>query len=323
MSLDAYVHLQPVNEVWTLALAQVFCQGILFSQASTYCRQRKAVNDSKLHASFVLFCVALNGLQTALLVYKSWRVVAERERWIMDPLRTGELILNGICTTAVQAFFVRRCWKISRSRMLVLLLCATMLMVLGANIYLTIVVLSDLAFQFMEKASQNTQYANALVNRVSIAFGIYMGGSAGLDILITVTLLLFLWRSRTGVRKLDYTTILSIGQMTWETLALPMVAAVLACVLYFTGHLDYVLLFSGMTGKLYCHGLLRTLNARLALGRRIVQEELHMQPWLLTTPPQMGVAKMPSTSAAYDMEFGDGPSNGRTSAISARPSGAT
>ena len=60
MELDAYLHLQPPDAVWTLALGQIFCQGILFIQASTYFRQSQELNDSRLHKAFIALCVGLN-----------------------------------------------------------------------------------------------------------------------------------------------------------------------------------------------------------------------------------------------------------------------
>jgi len=44
--------------------------------------------------------------------------------------------------------------------------------------------------------------------------------------------LLFLWRSRTGLAKLD-TIVFRIINVSWESQALPMAFALIACILFF------------------------------------------------------------------------------------------
>jgi len=62
-------------------------------------------------------------------------------------------------------------------------------------------------------------------------------------------------------------------------------------------------------GKLYCHGLLRTLNIRTELRRRIIQEELHL-PWLLDVPLELPTrskvcSTLSSASLALKPHFAD------------------
>lgn len=119
--------------------------------------------------------------------------------------------------------------------------------------------------------------------------------------------------------------VFKILNLTWEVQALPMASAIVACSLYFTRvrilrrlwwsdlrltaqsafRLRAIFLCDDrcgiramrkrrihppLSGKLYVHGLLRTLNMRAQLRRRVIQEEMCMhdlQPWLLRTKAWM------------------------------------
>ncbi|KZW04007.1 hypothetical protein EXIGLDRAFT_743637 [Exidia glandulosa HHB12029] len=302
VDLDVVLHLQPPEAVWLMAVCQSLSQGIIALQYWSHRRQAKVSGDSRPLTAFVLSMIVLTVLQSALEWYKSWRVLVRNVSWLQDPLRWAELILNGILCNAIQAFFIRRCWQATRSRILLIALVATLLLVLSADIWLTICVLSDVARASFYRAMHDVgalnrttgghcsdhcsqrPFAHRYTKTVNVMFGIYMGGSAVLDSAITAVLMLFLYQSRTGLEKLD-AVVYKILNVTWEVQALPMLFAIVACCLFFTwAHLDYVIFFSVMTGKLYMHGLLRTLNMRAQLRRRIIQEEMvmhNLQPWLL------------------------------------------
>lgn len=284
VDLDVVLHLAPVNAVWLVAVAQALSQGVALVQFAAHRDHSRHAGDSTSLSAFVFSCMSLSALQTALELYKSWRVLVAGTSWTTDSLRWAEFILNGLICYAIQGFFIHRCWRATRSRILIVILCAILLLALSANLYLTIAVLSEYAVRFYTKAMSDAVFAQKYTTRVSIMFGIFMGGSAVLDSAITAVLLLFIYQSRTGLQRLDRAVVHRIFHVTWESQLLPMVFAIVACALYFSDKFDFVIFFSVMTGKLYVHGLLRTLNMRTDLRRRIVQEDMllhNVQPWLL------------------------------------------
>jgi len=85
-----------------------------------------------------------------------------------------------------------------------------------------------------------------------------------------------LWRSRTGLKEVDK-TVLRIIHITWASAILPTICMVIAVGLYHAAprmgdHL--VLFFVLMTGKVYTFGMLRTLNSRTKLQRRMQSHSL-------------------------------------------------
>ncbi|EJD53797.1 hypothetical protein AURDEDRAFT_180205 [Auricularia subglabra TFB-10046 SS5] len=282
VDLDVVLHLAPVNAVWLLAVAQALSQGVALVQFAAHRDHSRHAGDGTSLSAFVFSCMTLSALQTALEIYKSWRVLVGRMPWTTDSLRWAEFILNGLICYAIQGFFIHRCWRATRSRILIVILCAILLLALSANLYLTIAVLSEYAARFYTKAMSDPVFAQKYTTRVSIIR--YLHGRVGSIGFCHYGLLLFIYQSRTGLQRLDRAVVYRIFHVTWESQLLPMVFAIIACALYFSEKFDFVIFFSVMTGKLYVHGLLRTLNMRTDLRRRIVQEDMlmhNMQPWLL------------------------------------------
>jgi hypothetical protein len=106
---------------------------------------------------------------------------------------------------------------------------------------------------------------------------------------------LFLLRSKTGLEHLD-AVLNHIIHITWESASLPAVFMVIAVTILLSTAVrtiislkarcrsllnhqqgtqtELVLLFMCLTGKLYCHGFLRTLNSRRGLKEGLHDEKL-------------------------------------------------
>ena len=114
--------------------------------------------------------------------------------------------------------------------------------------------------------------------------------------LSVILVMISLWRCRTGLREVDK-TILGIIHITWESAILPTICMVIAVGLYHAapvctnilywiqGFLSWpsidqrmgdhlVLFFVLITGKVYTFGMLRTLNSRAKLRKRMQSHSL-------------------------------------------------
>jgi len=141
-----------------------------------------------------------------------------------------------------------------------------------ANIYLTVALGVGSKHESVNDSPLRAQH----LFLAKFSFNYWIFGSLVLDVTITSILMVYLWRSRTGVDNLDK-ALKHITAVTWESAAVPSVFQIIAVSMYNSGsgesrHL--VLLFLLMTGKFYTLGILRSLNSRPALRGRMTSDAM-------------------------------------------------
>ncbi|KAI0068586.1 hypothetical protein BV25DRAFT_1817458 [Artomyces pyxidatus] len=247
-------------------LLQALCQGVICAQAVRY--SENTLDDTRRMMAFVGTLVTLSCLQTFVTVYKLWLVLVYHKHWSTSPLSWSDLFLNGLICTVCETFLVRRCWKVTEKNKWVLLglgfIAGTTFI---ANVYLAIAIGLGAKHTVENNDPLKT---NHYFNTV-FSFNYWIVGSLVLDLTVTSILMVWLWKSKTGLGYLDKALKHIIG-ITWESAAIPFVSMVIAVSLYHTKpardrHL--VMFFILMTGKFYILGLFRTINSRGKLRERM------------------------------------------------------
>ncbi|TFY74313.1 hypothetical protein EWM64_g9700 [Hericium alpestre] len=267
---------------------QSVSQGIIFAQAMRY--WRSPLDDTRRMKIYVAVLVLLSAFQTSLIVYKQWLVLVMHEHWSSSPFNWTELFFNGLLCCVCETFLVRRCWKATKKNtwvLVFLVLIAAAIFV--ANLYLAIAI----GQVSKHEVANNDPLENDQYFPTVFAFNFWIVGSMALDILVTSILMVYLWRSKTGLGYLDK-ALKHIISITWESAALPCVTMVIAVGLYHSKvarsrHL--VLLFILLTGKFYVLGILRTLNSRGRLREKMKSTDFCRQSlgdWQWDQEPAVG-----------------------------------
>ncbi|KAJ7167549.1 hypothetical protein C8R46DRAFT_1093376 [Mycena filopes] len=236
-----------------------FCLGFVLALGLKYWEEY--AEDSMRKRVFVLTIVLLSFLQTVLEDYKLWMVaVFRRGSWAGTPLVWTDFFLNGIISAMCEAFYIRRCWKMTgKSRWVLYPMALLWINVVGAQLYINITLGLDATFD-------PSTYATILI---------YL--DAVLDMTVAAILITSLVKSKTGLEASN-SVVHRVILLTLETALLPSIAMVIAVIIlhvvHHGHHNDLVLFFIFMTAKLYAIGLLRTLNARAKLRERIDSTDL-------------------------------------------------
>lgn len=134
---------------------------------------------------------------------------------------------------------------------------------------------------------------------------------------VTSILMVYLWKSKTGLGYLDKALKHIIG-ITWESAAIPSILMIISVILYHCKapverrlSLPFILL----TGKFYILGMLRTLNSRPKLRERMKSHDLgrtSLSDWTWNQPSTIGNdlpiapdAALPQSSV-WSSTIGDG-----------------
>ncbi|KAA1466601.1 hypothetical protein DENSPDRAFT_811748 [Dentipellis sp. KUC8613] len=256
---------------------QTLCQGVIFAQALKY--WQSPLDDTRRMKIYVVVLVLLSVFQTALSIYKEWLVLVLHKHWSTSHLSWSELFFNGLICCVCELFLIRRCWKATQKNIWVgLVLAAIAISTFVANLFLAIAI----AIGSRHQAANNDPLKTNRYFPTVFAFNFWIAGSLVLDTTVTSILMVYLWRSKTGLGYLDKALKHIIG-ITWESAAFPCICMLVAISLYHSKpskDRNLVLLFILLTGKFYILGLLRTLNSRGKLrahmksdiGRRSLSE---------------------------------------------------
>ncbi|KAF8591477.1 hypothetical protein K439DRAFT_1656676 [Ramaria rubella] len=245
-----------VQPVLVSSLGHCLLQGIIFCQMVSF-YQRQAADSLRLKLFvYTLFILCL--AQTVLEIYKVWTVTVPEEDWSTNQARFIELPLNSVICSSVQAFLVRRVWKLTgRKRMVLIPLLFLLLSTFAAGL-----IMSVMLNRFMHTPLVNV--LNCHGARCIPEFSAWLWGSTILDAVITVTLSVYLLKSKTGFHQLDV-VLVRIWNLTLVTAAFPMASMLAAISLFYaTGGAEYhtVIALTVISSKLYFNGLLRHLNVR-------------------------------------------------------------
>ncbi|KAJ7044699.1 hypothetical protein C8F04DRAFT_1069227 [Mycena alexandri] len=256
-------------------LLHSFCLGFVLALGLKYWEEY--VEDSIRKRVFVLTIVLLSFLQTVLEDYKLWTVAIFRRSWVGSPFMWTDFFLNGIICAMCEAFYIRRCWKMTgKSRRVLYPMSLLWISVVGAEFYITITV--ALEFKHFTVGQVLDTQVEKLFRSTVVVFSYWVIGCTILDMTVAVILITFLLKSKTGLEASN-SVVHRVILLTLETTLLPSVAMVAAViVLHVTSdpgkHDDLVMFFVFSTAKLYAIGLLRTLNARAKFRERIDSTDL-------------------------------------------------
>ncbi|KAH7341576.1 hypothetical protein B0J17DRAFT_647134 [Rhizoctonia solani] len=168
--------------------------------------------------------------------------------------------LTAVLSASAQLFFIHRCWRIFRRRWLPMIpFCALFITAfvpgvgLGTYAYPTLSVPAD------ELA------------RIKVHFTIWIFCSFTLDLAMTATTVVYLWRSRTGLKE-HSNVFITIWTILWTSAAPPLILMFIAIVDgYMTKQSSHPSLIIGVdiTGKFFVLSVMINL-----CGRNIIQEKL-------------------------------------------------
>ncbi|KAM6496047.1 hypothetical protein JOM56_008753 [Amanita muscaria] len=265
---------QPVSQAFINALLldgffQSFLLGTVVVQACQYWSDCKG--DAWRKRMFVATVVLFSILQTILEDYKVFRSLAYNRIWSTSAIQWSDFFLNGCICSMCQAFYIDRCWVLTEKRRWILVpLSALLLVTIVANISLAVVI--GIAFRGLDSTTYDLlNVSRNLLPSTICAFTLWMSGTLVLDVCITVTVVIALWRSKTGSLQSDR-VIHRLIMITWESAALPSILTIVSAALYRAMAYAYdhvVILLVLQTGKLYTIGMLRSLNLRAELGHKL------------------------------------------------------
>ncbi|KAJ6490339.1 hypothetical protein C8R47DRAFT_466640 [Mycena vitilis] len=235
-------------------LMHSFCLGFVLALGLKYWEEY--AEDSFRKRAFVLAVVLLSFLQTVLQDYKLWTVAVFHKHWAASPFMWTDFFLNGAICSMCEAFYIRRCWKLTGK---------------SAQFYITITLALEYKYFTLDHILDAT--VEKLFRDTVVVFSYWVIGCAILDITVAVILITCLMKSKTGLDTSN-SVVNRVILLTLETALLPSISmAIAVSVLHGApnpGHNDdLVLFFVFITAKLYTIGLLRTLNARAKFRERI------------------------------------------------------
>ncbi|KZT71374.1 hypothetical protein DAEQUDRAFT_724345 [Daedalea quercina L-15889] len=205
-------------------------------------------------------------LQTILLTHDTFHQLAYN--WgnfngLTAAYLTGfELVIqSSIIASVTQCFYAWRIYVLGNSRILAGLIVAVSLLQCGGGIS------EGIACFIYDSTSETIP-----IEATSVA--IWVGGSAACDILITTSMVYFLWTKRSGVQKTD-TMINKLIQLVVETGLMTAALAVIQLSLYMTfKKTEYFMTPAGALSKAYSNSLLVLLNNRRAI--RMARDNITM-----------------------------------------------
>ncbi|KAJ7274293.1 hypothetical protein B0H12DRAFT_1088030, partial [Mycena haematopus] len=126
-------------------LLHSFCLGFVLALGLKYWEEY--AEDPIRKRAFVFTVVLFSSIQTVLQAYKVWSVAIFHNLWAAGPFVWADFFLNGAICSMCEAFYIRRCWKMTGKSpwalypMVSLWLCGV-----GAQFYITITL--GLEFQY-------------------------------------------------------------------------------------------------------------------------------------------------------------------------------
>ncbi|KAL1406030.1 hypothetical protein Q8F55_007713 [Vanrija albida] len=266
--ISGRAHTQAMNLslLWAGMLLNCFLTGV-FTFQLVWCGAvyRK---DKAWVKGVVLFIAAMAfGNFFFLLYWAWWTIVAdygEYTHFLAYMFLSIFVLLDSATTAVIQAFFTYRTWRLNnRNWYLVVLLTLLISMGFGSGLAQAAIVIS---FSIHQDIFSSLPRLDPISIRLFPAIVAWNVGSMGADLVITVSILWGLWRTRTGWDHSDK-VIARLARMTLEAQTPPLLMAVV-----FTA--TYITLFPHGLGayinnsKLSCIGLMYSLNSRQGFVRQ-------------------------------------------------------
>lgn len=230
--------------------------GITCCQAFYYFRSQRAKRDRWHLKMLVTVLMVASTVQEGVIIHIMYNMVITNFAnpcfllaSVVWSLPT-EILLDGIIVLGVNGFLVYRTWQLGRN---IYISSFCVMLILIEFSLSTVEGIKLLLFRGTMIADEQAQQHIGLI---SIAF--YVGGS----IVISITLLFYLQRSRTGFRRSN-SLINQIMVLTVTTGAVPAIVDLAQLVMYIVApEKFYVLLFNFLSAKVSLNALLTILNMR-------------------------------------------------------------
>ncbi|KAF9076988.1 hypothetical protein BDP27DRAFT_1414120 [Rhodocollybia butyracea] len=262
-------------------IIQSFLLGFVLGQASKYFSAYK--DDGWKKRVYVAIVVLLSLLQTIIEEYKLWQIAVKKVSWAHSHFVWSDIAVNGFISWSCEAFFIRRCWKMTNHNRWVLYPLGTLsVTVLIMNTYGAVI--TPLVVGKYDRKT-NVYHGSAslaksqirliqLERQLDFVSSYWMFGSLAVDIIVASILITSLWRAKTGLKDSDR-LVWSVITLTCESAALPCISMIIAVSLrHLNIEINFVIFFVLLAGKLYTYGLLRTLNARDDFRVRLKSQDL-------------------------------------------------
>ncbi|KAL0580087.1 hypothetical protein V5O48_001946 [Marasmius crinis-equi] len=303
-------------------ILQSFTIGLVAGQAVKYWADYR--DDSKQKRLFVASLVLLSFLQTFVEDYKVWMIMICHQKWTRSALAWSDLFINGCICSLCQSFFIRRCWKMTGRRSVVLYPLSFLAFVIMILAILMVVDVGltfsnkespeevrpydsiQLAARFDSESQRCNQQLRRVVGSMQTDFIVWTSLSLFLDSFVACILVVTLWKSRAGTSAAD-NVVRQVISITFQSAVLPAISMIVAVTLHsYASKGNLALLFFFLTGKLYTFGVLRTLNSRDKLrkcmksgphdlGRLSLSPNAQLDTWDWHTSTVQQLAPAPKT----------------------------
>ncbi|KAJ7465742.1 hypothetical protein B0H11DRAFT_2049135 [Mycena galericulata] len=232
----------------------------------TYLYYQAFPNDRLFNKCLVYSVYVLEFIQTMLITYAAFETFGRR---FNDISALGDVrfewfsvpVMSGLVAFIGQSFYAYRLYLLSKSRWLPIFIVMLALMSsIGAF----------MAGSFSFKVGSDLPLLHSNKN---YGIGIWLGGAASTDIIITASLSYYLWRSKTGLRETN-ALLVRLIRLTIQTGSVTAVVAITDFTLFYAiPDKPYFITAGVILPKLYANTILAVLNARfqIAGGRGVSQ----------------------------------------------------
>ncbi|KAL1406031.1 hypothetical protein Q8F55_007714 [Vanrija albida] len=257
--------------LWAGMLLNCFLTGVFTFQLVWYGSVYR--NDKPWVKGVVLFVAVMAlGNFIYLLYFAWWTLIADYGEYthlLAYIFLSIFVVLDSFTAGVIQVFFTYRTWRLNnRNWYLVALLAALITMGVASGIAQAVIFIS---FSIQQVRSPVLARTGPVGSKLIPAIVTWNVGSMAADLVITVSILWGLWRTRTGWQHSDK-VIARLARMTLEAQAPPLLlAAVFTAtfiILFPRGLAAYV-----NNSKLNCIGLMYSLNSRQGFARQNITME--------------------------------------------------
>ncbi|CAE6451926.1 unnamed protein product [Rhizoctonia solani] len=205
MSTEAY-GLEP-RHLLALVVMQCILQGLLICMLASFLSSKSASSRPMGFKLYVVFVNALSFAQTTVTILQGFEMldVAPHKQILV----LVYFWLTGINSAAVQAFFMHRCWRIFEKRILPIIPFLVLFLAFFASGVMVVICGSVVTGS---KEARNKSHIVAVC----------VSSSFVLDLLMTTTTIIFLYRTRTGLGEHD-SLFTAIWRIMWVSAAPPLV----------------------------------------------------------------------------------------------------
>ncbi|KAJ1310795.1 hypothetical protein OPQ81_009315 [Rhizoctonia solani] len=268
-------------------------QGVLIPLLISFLTSPRLKNDKKLFTAYIIYINGLTFMQTIVQLYDILDYLDSRAPSSRPAVLILTPVLNVTLGASVQLFFIFRCWRIYKQRVLfVLPLLALWLTGFIPGLFLGYYLVESLKKSTLEPAS--------------IALAVWIFSSFVLELCVTITTVVYLFRTRTGLPEHN-NVFKTVWQVTWVSAALPPILMVIVIINgYIVNNLGHPVtaVTVDMTGKAYALSLMLSIVGRgyirAQLDNSIPKSGVAPVLTVMDNVPPISVTR--EESSAYELE---------------------